>query len=270
MKISDLHVHTTFCDGKCTIDEMAEHAIEMGMKSLGFSSHGFTDFDDTFCMKEESLIPYVNAVNEAKDKYKGKIQIYLGTEKDLYSGKLDASFDYKIGSLHYVYKDGKYLSVDHCEAAFVEDVKNHFDGSYIEYAKLYYAEFARLLQKDKYDIVGHFDLVSKFNTGGKYYDEGNREYQNAALEVMALAKEICPIVEMNTGAISRGYRKTPYLRRFILDYIRDNNMKVVLTSDSHTYKTLCFGFDQAIEILKDAGINSVVALLDGEFKEIGI
>ena len=47
-------------------------------------------------------------------------------------------------------------------------------------------------------------------------------------------------------------------------------MKVVLTSDSHTYNTLCFGFDQAIEILKDAGIKSVVALLDGGFKEIGI
>jgi len=270
MKISDLHVHTTFCDGKCTIDEMVNHAISIGMKSLGFSSHGFTDFDDTFCMKEESLTPYVEAVNKAKEKYKDKIQIYLGTEKDLYSEKLNAEFDYKIGSLHYVYKDGLYLSVDHCEAAYVEDVKNRFGGDYIAYAKLYYSEFARLLQKDKYDIVGHFDLVSKFNTGGKYYDEENKEYQSAALEVMALAKEVCPIVEMNTGAISRGYRKTPYLRKFILDYIRENNMKVVLTSDSHTYQTLCFGFDRCVDILKDAGFKSVVALLDGEFKEIGI
>ena len=249
---------------------MVNHAISIGMKSIGFSSHSFTDFDGTFCMKEDDLPKYCAEINAAKEKYKDQIQIYLGTEKDLYAGDLDADFDYKIGSMHYAYKNGLYLSVDHCEKVFLEDTQKHFGGSFIEYSKCYYSQFAELLTKDKYDVVGHFDYMSKFNTGGKYFDESDPEYQKAALEVMAVAKEVCPIVEMNTGGVSRGYRKTPYLRRFILDYIRENNMKIVLTSDSHTYQNLCFGFDQCVEILKDAGFKSVVALYDGDFQEVGI
>ncbi len=270
MTISDLHVHSTFCDGKKSVFEMANAAVDLKMKSIGFSSHGFTDFDDTFCMKKEALPEYISTVNSVKESLKDKIEIYLGTEKDLYSEKSDAVFDYKIGSLHYVYKDGVYLSVDHNEEVFKNDVKEHFDGDFIEYAKFYYQEFARLLPKDNYTIVGHFDLVSKFNSGGKYFSEDDKRYQDAALEVMALAKEICPIVEMNTGAIFRGYRKTPYLRPFILKYILENNMKIVLTSDSHTTESLCYKFDEAVEILKNAGFRSVVALLGGEFQEIGI
>lgn len=270
MKISDLHVHSTFCDGKCTIDETVNHAISIGMHSLGFSSHSFTDFDDSFCMKEYSLNTYIKTVNKARKDNEDKIQIYLGIEKDLYSSGIKENLDYKIGSLHYIYKDGVYLSVDHREDIFVNDVKKHFDGNFISYAKMYYLEFARLIVKDKYDIIGHFDLVSKFNSSGKYFDETDNTYRTAALEALSVAKDVCSVIEMNTGAVSRGYRNTPYLRRFILDYIKENNMKIVLTSDSHTCQTLCFGFDQCVDILKDAGIRSVVVLIDGKFQEVGI
>ena len=37
MMRADLHVHTTFCDGKNTPEEVVLTAIEMGLCKLGFS-----------------------------------------------------------------------------------------------------------------------------------------------------------------------------------------------------------------------------------------
>ena len=46
------HTHTTFSDGKKTPEEVVESAISQGLKSIGFSDHGYTDFDHTYCMKD--------------------------------------------------------------------------------------------------------------------------------------------------------------------------------------------------------------------------
>ena len=41
MKIrSNVHTHTTFCDGKNSVEEMARAAIDLGFVSLGYSIHG--------------------------------------------------------------------------------------------------------------------------------------------------------------------------------------------------------------------------------------
>jgi predicted metal-dependent phosphoesterase TrpH len=52
MIFTDLHVHTTFSDGKNTPEEVVLSAIDMGFDAIGFSGHGYTDFDLTYCMKD--------------------------------------------------------------------------------------------------------------------------------------------------------------------------------------------------------------------------
>ena len=37
--VADFHMHTVFCDGKNTPEEILEKAIELGFDSIGFSSH---------------------------------------------------------------------------------------------------------------------------------------------------------------------------------------------------------------------------------------
>ena len=50
--------------------------------------------------------------------------------------------------------------------------------------------------------------------------------------------------EINTGAISRGYRTTPYPEDFILDEIKKLGKKLIITSDCHSKENLIFGFDE--------------------------
>ena len=129
---------------------------------------------------------------------------------------------------------------------------------------------SELCERTNPDIIGHFDLVSKFNYPNKYFDEDSKAYQSTAYEALKCVSEGCGIIEMNTGAISRGYRPLPYPASFLLKFIKELKMEIILSSDSHDCKNLCFGFEDCIKLLKENKINSVVILKNGKFTQIGI
>ena len=52
------------------------------------------------------------------------------------------------------------------------------------------------------------------------------------------------LVEMNTGAISRGWLNDAYPSATFRDILRKRNVRFVLNSDSHTADTLDCAFDR--------------------------
>ena len=244
MILTDLHVHTTYCDGKNTPEEMVIAAIEMGMECIGFSVHSYTEFDTSFCIKAEKVDDYKAEINGLKEKYKDKIRILCGTEMDYFSEMSADGFDYIIGSVHYVMADGEYISVDESEQAFADCVNKYFDGDFYAFAEEYYKNVAQVLEKTKADIIGHFDLVTKFNEGGKLFDESNPRYVAAFRAAVDSLLPYGKPFEINTGAISRGYRTKPYPSPQIVEYIRSKGGKTILTSDSHSKDTLCYEFEK--------------------------
>ena len=85
MILCDFHVHTTFCDGKDSAEDMVLAAIKLGMKKLGFSGHSYTPFDEEPCMSPEDTQRYIQEVHRLREKYCGQIEILCGTECDYYS-----------------------------------------------------------------------------------------------------------------------------------------------------------------------------------------
>ena len=49
-KKSSVHCHSTLCDGKNTLQEMAGAACAQGLTTLGFSGHSYTKPDREYCM----------------------------------------------------------------------------------------------------------------------------------------------------------------------------------------------------------------------------
>ena len=84
MKKVDLHIHSTFSDGKNTIEEIVLKAIENGFDVIGISDHSYTVFDESYCIKKDSISNYLEEINILKDKYRDKICIYAGIEQDFY------------------------------------------------------------------------------------------------------------------------------------------------------------------------------------------
>ncbi len=254
MILSDLHVHTNFCDGKNSPEEMVVSAIKKGVKTLGLVVHAYTFFDDSYCVPKERIASFIDEMKFLKEKYKEQIKLLCGVEIDYFSDMDTHGFDYVIGSLHYFYKNGKYYSVDHAEKYFVENVENAFGGDYYSACENYFENLSGYAVRHNPDYIGHFDLVRKFNNGNKLFDENNSRYlkaRNNALEkLIALNKPF----EINVGGIARGYQDFPYPCQEVIELIKDKGGRFILTSDSHNVDSIGFQFDKWMKILKDKGV----------------
>lgn len=250
MSFSDFHVHTTFSDGKNTPEEMVLAAIKKGMPSIGFTDHSYTSFDNTYCIKKENIEVYRDVIAALKEKYKDQIKIYCGIEQELFSDFSADAYDYAIGSVHYVKAGEEWISVDHAEDIQKEAVERCFGGDFYRFAQAYYENVAALADRTDIQMVGHFDLVAKFNEGGRLFDESDPRYVKAWRAAADRLLEKNLPFEINTGAISRGYRTTPYPAAPMIEYIRARGGSFVLSGDCHSAQTLCYEFEKWETLLK--------------------
>ena len=267
--LANFHTHTAFCDGKNTPEEIVNYAIARGFDSIGFSSHAITEFNIDCELRDVN--GYICEINSLKEKYAGKIDIFLGAEFDYYSVGLmpEGCYDYKIGSVHFARMGGdEYLDFDYKPEIIREQVNKFFGGNSIAYAKKYYETLADMPNRVKADFVGHFDLLTKFiEKNPTLIDVEAREYKNAALEALIAVREKMEFFEVNTGAMSRGHRTTPYPAPFILDEMKIRKCKLILTSDCHNMTYLDYHFDEAKEYLKSHGFGSLWYLTKTGFVE---
>lgn len=262
--LTNYHTHTNLCDGESTPEEIVTEAIKKGFDAIGFSGHGYTPYDLSYCMKNTD--EYIVKINKLKEKYKKKIQVYLGIEEDSFSYVNRADFDYTIGSAHYILKDKKYYSID-SEYEYLKKCIELFDNDVLKFADSYYSCFCDYIKKRKPDIVGHFDLITKFDEVDIPMFSNNKDYLKLSKKYMEeMLKNDC-LIEVNTGAISRGYKKEPYPCENLLYCVKRNSGKIILSSDSHHAKTLDFHFEETKKLLKSIGFEFVYVLYDNEFKK---
>ena len=262
MILSNFHTHTSFCDGKDTPEELVLFAIEKGCSEIGFSGHSYVDFDERACMSPSDFEEYKREILALREKYGDKINILLGIEQDSYTKARAEGVDYIIGSVHYVFKDGEYLFVDFSREQQIEDVEKHYGGDFYAYVEDYYDEVGKLYEKTGCDIVGHFDLVTKFNENGDLFDVNHPRYIKAAEGALQKLLPAPVIFEVNTGAISRGYRKTAYLNDSLRSKIAESGRPFLLSSDCHAKENLLFGLDTEKEKLERAGYKTCLSSKD--------
>ena len=260
--LSNFHTHSTFCDGENTLEEIVVSAIEKGFVSLGFSSHGYTDFDLSYCCKEWD--EYIKQIKQLKEKYKKEIQLYLGIEEDAFYLNDRSKFDYIIGSSHYIKIKNEYFPIDFSFDGF-KLLLEKYDGTLLEMAEQYYSAFCDYVNQRKPDIIGHFDLLTKYDELGEPFFSGNSEYSKIAEKYIAEALKADCIIEVNTGAIARQLRTAPYPSINLLHILKKNNAKLILSADSHAADTIDFGFTDTKNMLKDIGFKQLYTLYNGEF-----
>ena len=243
MILEDFHVHTTFSDGENTPEEMVRAAIELGVKRLGFSDHAHTPGGESYCMSLENIPVYRKTVRDLKEKYRGKIEIFCGIEQDLFSDVPTDGYDYVIGSVHALPHGDRYYDVDDTEAILTDMVARFYGGDYIAMAEDYFSLAAQIGEL-RPNIIGHLDLVTKFNEGDRLFDTHDPRYLVAAYRAVDALLPLGVPFEINTGAISRKRRTSPYPSEDILRYILSHGGKVVFSSDAHSAKTLCCQFEK--------------------------
>lgn len=267
---SNCHTHTVFCDGTNSPSEMAAAAEALGFESLGFSAHSPFSLEKSYALDKKRVGVYIDEIKRLKNEYSGRLEIVNGIELDADSTGFDTSkFDFVIGSVHQLHFENRTYSVDYTPQMLSECSKKEFDGSFLKLAEFYYSAVAEHICKRKPEVVGHFDLIEKFNENQALFDSSDPKYQKTALE---FAERICDelpnvIFEVNTGAMFRCGRSVPYPAKFILKYLHDKKMRITVTSDAHCVEALNFGFEKASELCRDCGFKTQFAVFGDEFEE---
>ena len=254
MILQNFHCHTTYCDGENSPEEMVLSAIEKGITDLGFSGHSFVPFDPGYCMGAEKEAAYRAETAALKKKYSYRITIYCGIEQDIQSPLPKEPFDYMIGSVHYVETDMGPVAVDYMPERMEEAVERCYSGDWLSLCESYFESVSDVVNRTGCDIIGHFDLITKYNEGCRLFDCTDTRYvrawQKAADRLLAYGIPF----EINTGAMSRGYRTAPYPSIDIIRYIHSNGGKFILSSDAHRRDDLLYGFDETLKMLEREGV----------------
>lgn len=102
----DLHMHTTASDGKNSIAEMAEAAIQRGLQYIAITDHS-KNLAMINGLDDERALQHIQRIREVDEEFAGRIRIFAGIEVDILAdGALDladetlAQMDVVIASVH--------------------------------------------------------------------------------------------------------------------------------------------------------------------------
>ena len=255
MKVkANYHTHSTWCDGKDSPRKVVEAAIEKGFDEIGFSSHAMLPEDDTdWVLTPEKAPRYAAEIRSLAAEFADRIRVRLGVEADYVPGGADPDRktyaaiapEYVIGSIHFVVApDGARVPVDHTPELLATGLRDHFGGDVKAYIRTYFAQQRDMVGKFDFDVVGHLDLVRKFNVRHPYFDESADWYRDELVKTADAVAASGKIAEVNTGAIARGWLDDAYPSPAFRALLRERGVRFVLSADAHAADAVDCAFDR--------------------------
>jgi histidinol-phosphatase (PHP family) len=269
-KFSSLHTHTIFCDGKDDIETMCSAAHAKGLTAIGFSAHAPIEkagFKTHWNMPEDRLDAYINEVQVARQRWEGKLTVYLGLEMDYIKGLRSAldkditglPLDYLIGSVHFLVPPrGAPFTIDGPVAEVEKGLQEGYGGDGEALMNVYWDAVAEMVSLGGFDIVGHLDLIKKRNMENRWFNREGAAYQQRTAEIAQAISAAGLIVEVNTGGLNRGHYAETAPALPILRQLRQHDVPVIITADAHRTQTLDGHYPTACQTLIDSGYNTHV------------
>ncbi|MEI6046310.1 MAG: histidinol-phosphatase HisJ [Chloroflexota bacterium] len=271
----DFHTHTLYSNhGQGHPREIAAIAVERGLVALGFSEHfplptGVTEpTDGEANMRWDQIEDYIQEVREAQAEWGHRLKILLGYEVD-YVPEADTAMranlaaypaDYHIGSIHIVghfRSDHQSWLIDYTAEAFEEGL-NEKGGAETVYTR-YYQLVRDFAQSYPHQIVGHLDLIKKFNRDNRYFDAKSEAYLSQVEATLDVLKSTDKIVEINTAGLFKVIGEI-YPSDPILQMILHRRIPICLSSDAHRPEEVAREFSTTWEKLTRLGFEQLTGL----------
>jgi histidinol-phosphatase (PHP family) len=269
------HTHTTFCDGSDKPENYVLEAIRQKMTSLGFSGHAPVPFENSWSTKQENMDEYFRIIDNLKNKYSDKLNIFKSLEidyipgltKDFHTLRNSYSLDYTIGSVHLVRDNSSEALwfIDGPDKNYVSGLDKIFNNDIQDAVGHYYRQIQEMVINQQPDIIGHIDKI-KMNNKGRYFNEDEAWYRklvNETLHVIAAHK--C-IVEVNTRGIYKKRTDSLFPSEYILKLCLELGIPVTVSSDAHSPSELTNYFPEAFLLLKQIGFKGIQVLTDGKWR----
>lgn len=210
--------------------------------------------DETdWVLTPEKAPRYADEIRALAEKYAGRIRVLCGVEADYVPGGAvpdRAAYaaiapDYVIGSVHWVVADdGARVPVDHSPELLADGIRDHFGGETERLLRTYFRQQREMAARFDFDVVGHPDLVRKFNVKHPYFDETASWYVEELARTADAIAASGKLVEVNTGAISRGWLDDAYPSPAFRALLRARGVRFILGADAHAADAIDCAFDR--------------------------
>ena len=245
---SDYHMHTPLCGhASGEPQSYAKHAVQVGMTEIGFSDHAplVSHRDPTISMDHEQLPLYHHMIESVRSEFEGTLKVLVGIEADYVPGFEDRTktilaaypYDYVIGSVHFIERWGfdDPIQMQEWDLRDVNEV---------------YREYYRLLRKSAlsrmFDILGHVDLVKKFDF------HPTQDMRPEVEENAHVFKKTGVVIEINTSGLHKPAKEIyPSLNE--LKIYRSKGVPITFGSDAHSPDHVGRDFEEGREWALAAG-----------------
>lgn len=249
IKKIDTHTHTYFsfdcAEHGNSPEKMCEAALQKGLEAIVFTDHVEVnaEFERTF--PPLYLSEYKRQCEEAKEKYKGKLDVYIGAELGQITHYPEfaeniakaGGFDYIIGSVH--------------------NTKGEKDPYYTDFTKLSYKKIIYIVDKyfDEYlqmTYVPYIDQCAHLTYPIRYIkaagiDIDITRWDNKITEILKSVIAHDKVYELNSVYVRK---KVDLPEDHILQIYKSlGGKKIRLGSDAHYTEHVASGFDQAYTLI---------------------
>lgn len=243
--LADYHVHTYYSDdSQCPMEDMVKKALNLNLDELAFTDH--VDYGVKWDLNCDYKA-YFQEIHELQKKYGERLTIKAGIEfgvqvhtiaqfqKDFQS----YPFDFVILSNHQI-QNREFWNYDFQQGKSQADFNREYYEAIYQVVKSY---------KD-YSVLGHLDMIKRYDTYGGYPDEKVMHIvEKILLQVIADGKGI----EVNTSSFRYGLKDLTPSRAILRNYLQLGGNILTIGSDSHETVYLAHHFEQVRGILKELG-----------------
>ena len=267
------HTHTNFSDGRNSLEELIDHAKEIGLTELGISDHLIVHKDMKQSRSQASLqkyyAPYIynDSFKEILPKFqkhcdeihqlgrRKNIRLLVGFEVDFftYDGWLE-EFKEFISQLDYDYllTGNHFLFDEKGEDLFnIDDLKKIYPDSscYGDFIVRHFATLKQAVLSRMFNFLAHIDYIRRLG------DDvcGQDMFVAQKTEVLKTLAATDTGIEVSTKGLRKDGYTYPY--GWMLQEIANLGIKVVLSDDAHRVNELADHFADAEKMLEQYKIS---------------
>lgn len=261
--LADYHVHTEYSDDSVyPMEQVVTDAIRIGLDEICFTDH--VDYGIKYDWDSGKEIEYRNGeplanvnypsymekIKEMQHLYGGSIGIKTGLEFGMqihtipqYERLFDRyEFDFIILSVH---------QVDNQEF-WTQDFQT--GKTQQEYHERYYEEMLNLVKQYKnYSVLGHMDLITRYDKAGVYPFE---KIESIVTDILKIVIADGKGIELNTSYRRYGLADTTPSKKILERYRELGGEIVTIGSDSHKPEDLGMYIEEGKELLRSMGFRS--------------
>ena len=256
-----------FCGhAKGQLSAVVQAAIDRGFTTYGLSEHAPRYELQHLYPEESGLTPsdlqlkferYVRAASELRDQCSDRLELLIGFETEalpvqswaqtMLELRSSARFDYIVGSVHSIGDTWIDLNPDTSERAAREN------GGWEALRALYFDRLACLIETLRPEVVGHVDLIRRFEAPEFRFSAEALQHAERVLEAALAAGSA---IEVNAAPARRGFGPV-YPGVQVLTRAREMGVPVTLGDDSHGPEGVGIGLDACLQAIAQAGYRQV-------------